>query len=74
MEYGDIDMYWRSIIYLGYGGMTLVRFRLQVLCGVDMVVKPGMIVALVGASGCGKSTLLKLITKEYLQNSGFVSH
>lgn len=33
-----------------------------VLTGVDLVVEPGEIVALLGSSGCGKSTLLRTIT------------
>lgn len=36
--------------------------RKEVLCGVDLTVHEGEILAVVGASGCGKSTMLKLIT------------
>lgn len=42
-------------IRTGYG-------RIQVLHGIDLAVRPGEIVTIVGANGAGKSTLLKAIS------------
>ena len=44
--------------------------KLEVLSGIDLTVKDGELVAIVGASGCGKSTLLKLITTLEIISSG----
>jgi len=43
-----------------------------VLRGLNLEVKPGQYVALVGASGCGKSTTVGLIERFYDPNSGQV--
>lgn len=56
-----------------------VRFTYQskksglVLHNLNFVAEPNQTVAIVGTSDSGKSTVLKLICKEYLADSGFVS-
>jgi len=54
-----------------------VRFRYSgqpqdALSGVNLVVRPGETVALVGATGAGKSTLVKLVARYYDVTSGSV--
>ncbi|KAG9046650.1 GTPase-activating protein [Tulasnella sp. UAMH 9824] len=55
-----------------------VRFRyptrqgVEVLRKLNLVVEPGMYVALVGMSGCGKSTVVQLIERFYDPTSGKV--
>ena len=46
---------------------------LQVLKGVDLTIKPGQTVALVGSSGCGKSTCVQLLTRFYDPEGGMVN-
>ncbi|THH18900.1 hypothetical protein EW146_g2189 [Bondarzewia mesenterica] len=41
------------------------RPGVRVLRGLDVVVKPGTYIALVGASGCGKSTVIQLVERFY---------
>lgn len=60
------------------GGLAFegVRFEYNagapILDGVDLVVEPGMTVALVGPSGAGKSTLLNLVPRLYDPSAGRV--
>jgi ABC-2 type transport system ATP-binding protein len=46
--------------------------RHQVLRGVDLAVKPGQLVAVVGENGAGKSTLLKILAGTLTPSSGTV--
>jgi ATP-binding cassette subfamily B (MDR/TAP) protein 1 len=63
----------KSIERLEYGHLEFkdVHFRyptrahVPVLRGLDIEVKPGQYVALVGSSGCGKSTAVSLIERFY---------
>ena len=50
------------------------RPNVRVLHGLDLTVRVGQTVALVGASGCGKSTVVQLIQRFYNPISGVVSH
>jgi ATP-binding cassette, subfamily B (MDR/TAP), member 1 len=43
----------------------LMRPHVPVLRGLDIEIKPGQYVALVGSSGCGKSTAVQLIERFY---------
>lgn len=47
-------------------------FCLQVLDGINLKIKAGETVALVGASGSGKSTIVSLILRFYDPTSGQV--
>lgn len=49
------------------------RPEVQVLKGLNLIVKPGQMVALVGQSGCGKSTCIQLLQRLYDPLSGNVT-
>ncbi|XP_011139992.1 multidrug resistance protein homolog 49 isoform X2 [Harpegnathos saltator] len=49
------------------------RPEVQVLKGLNLIVKPGQMVALVGQSGCGKSTCIQLLQRLYDPLSGSVT-
>lgn len=46
------------------------RPDVEVLKGIDLLVKPGQTLALVGPSGCGKSTIVSLLERFYNATSG----
>lgn len=49
------------------------RPEMQILRGLNLIVKPGQMVALVGQSGCGKSTCIQLLQRLYDPLSGTVT-
>jgi ABC-type polysaccharide/polyol phosphate transport system ATPase subunit len=59
----------KSLVVLHHRGKVQ---RLQVLKNINLDIKKGDTVGLVGANGCGKSTLLKLMTKIYYPDKGTI--
>ncbi len=53
-------------------GLRFAYGEREVLTGVDLTIRRGQVVAVLGASGCGKSTLLKLIGGEERPTAGQV--
>lgn len=49
------------------------RPKVQVLKGLNLKVKPGQTVALVGQSGCGKSTTVQLLQRMYDPQEGMIT-
>ncbi|MBN9645289.1 sugar ABC transporter ATP-binding protein [Corynebacterium mendelii] len=54
-------------------GITKSYSNVPVLKGVDLTVRPGEIVGLIGHNGAGKSTLLKALSGAHSQDSGELS-
>lgn len=46
---------------------------MQILRGLNLIVKPGQMVALVGQSGCGKSTCIQLLQRLYDPLTGTIT-
>jgi len=57
---------------LALQGVTSGYGQIQVLWGMDLVVQPGEVVALVGSNGAGKSTLLRTISGQLTPSAGSI--
>lgn len=57
---------------LSIRGLTSHYGRIQALAGVDLEIRPGQLVALVGANGAGKTTLLRTVSGVQPASSGSV--
>lgn len=55
-------------------GIDFSYGRVQILFGIDLMVRPGETMALLGANGAGKSTLLRLVSGLNLPARGEVRH
>jgi ATP-binding cassette subfamily B (MDR/TAP) protein 1 len=49
-----------------------IKHRFQVLTGLNLTIRKGQTVALVGSSGCGKSTCIQLIQRFYDPDLGSI--
>ncbi|XP_059147295.1 ATP-dependent translocase ABCB1-like [Physella acuta] len=68
----DGDSFKSSIQFNGIRFHYPMRKEVQVLNGLDLEVRPGQTLALVGGSGCGKSTIVQLIERFYDAQEGSI--
>ncbi|MEI6859379.1 MAG: cysteine/glutathione ABC transporter ATP-binding protein/permease CydC, partial [Shewanella sp.] len=67
VRYGELIL---KDICFSYEQGAQVETKQVVLKGIDLSIKPGEKVALLGPTGCGKSSLLSMITREWQASSG----
>lgn len=53
--------------------LTYTIKKHTILKGINFVIRPGEMVALLGANGAGKSSLIKLLNAEYLPSDGLIN-
>ncbi|XP_059178861.1 ATP-dependent translocase ABCB1-like [Physella acuta] len=68
----DGDSFKSAIQFTGIRFRYPMRKEVQVLNGLDLEVRPGQTLALVGGSGCGKSTIVQLIERFYDAQEGSI--
>ncbi|XP_018398759.1 PREDICTED: multidrug resistance protein homolog 49 [Cyphomyrmex costatus] len=70
------DLDWKADGLIQYSKINFnypTRPEMPVLKGLDLIVKPGQMVALVGQSGCGKSTCIQLLQRLYDPITGILT-
>lgn len=75
-ELDDRDKDWKADGLIQFSKVEFnypTRVESQILRGLNLIVKPGQMVALVGQSGCGKSTCIQLLQRLYDPVSGTVT-
>ncbi|XP_076620069.1 multi drug resistance 49 isoform X1 [Colletes latitarsis] len=72
----DKDLDWKADGLIQFSKVEFhypTRQEMPILQGLNLIVKPGQMVALVGQSGCGKSTCIQLLQRLYDPISGTVT-
>ncbi|CAK9804633.1 Multidrug resistance protein homolog 49 [Anthophora quadrimaculata] len=72
----DKDLDWKADGLIQFSKVEFhypTRPEMQILQGLNLIVKPGQMVALVGQSGCGKSTCIQLLQRLYDPISGTIT-
>ncbi|CAD1474199.1 unnamed protein product, partial [Heterotrigona itama] len=72
----DKDLDWKADGLIQFSKVEFhypTRPEMHILQGLNLIVKPGQMVALVGQSGCGKSTCIQLLQRLYDPISGTVT-
>ena len=75
-EFDERDKNWKADGLIQFSKVEFhypTRPESQILRGLNLIVKPGQMVALVGQSGCGKSTCIQLLQRLYDPLSGNVT-
>ncbi|XP_043481652.1 multidrug resistance protein homolog 49-like isoform X1 [Leptopilina heterotoma] len=75
-EYDEKDKDWKADGLIQFSKAEFyypTRPEMQILRGLNLIVKPGQMVALVGQSGCGKSTCIQLLQRLYDPLTGTIT-
>ena len=73
--YRDIQSWWATVrgredpnTLIGHSAIRNVRDQILALKDINLEIKEGDRLGIIGANGAGKSTLLKILSQKYLMN------